>query len=65
MPCGMAPSSCRSMLAGWTIGGAGYCLQDQVGVEFGPNKYQYMALQVHWNNPELRNDYSGELNTKS
>ncbi|KAL5014909.1 hypothetical protein ScPMuIL_009179 [Solemya velum] len=49
--CGSQDQSCGSWLAQWTIGVEGQvCTPPQAGIRFGKNSFQYMSLQIHWNN---------------
>ncbi|XP_048245467.1 uncharacterized protein LOC124143521 [Haliotis rufescens] len=44
---------CNLMIGGWTLGGAGNCFHEQMGILFGKSKYKRFALEFHWNNPQL------------
>ncbi|KAH9503097.1 DBH-like monooxygenase protein 2 [Bulinus truncatus] len=52
--CDMVPSAkCQSFLSIWTIGLKGECLHPETGIRLGGTEgIKYLALQVHWNNPE-------------
>ncbi|XP_013379177.1 dopamine beta-hydroxylase isoform X2 [Lingula anatina] len=49
---------CQQLLTVWSTGMEGYCLSKNTGVPFGNGSYEYLAVEIHWNNPELRSDYT-------
>ncbi|ESO92083.1 hypothetical protein LOTGIDRAFT_233329 [Lottia gigantea] len=59
--CGMVASrKCSQILSIWTLGSSGECFHDQVGFRLGSNGYKRVALQFHWNNPGLVDNYIDE-----
>lgn len=58
--CGMAEDAgdCRTQIALWTVGQAGFCHRDNVGFRVGKSQYSRVLLQTHYNNPELVTDYT-------
>eukprot|EP00117_Sycon_ciliatum_P005020 scpid51565/ scgid9140/ Dopamine beta-hydroxylase; Dopamine beta-monooxygenase; Soluble dopamine beta-hydroxylase len=56
--CDMSGSGCRDLLAIWSLGFLDTCLPDIAGVRFGKGTYRTFQLQVHWNNPLHRTDYT-------
>ncbi|XP_033727098.1 peptidylglycine alpha-amidating monooxygenase-like [Pecten maximus] len=57
-PCEMYTQQCPSYLAGWGIGEKGTCLYKETGFRIGKTGFRTILLQFHWNNPELRVDYT-------
>ncbi|KAK7475230.1 hypothetical protein BaRGS_00033534, partial [Batillaria attramentaria] len=56
--CGMvAHPNCTLPISAWAVGLSGWCLPSNTGIRLGVNGYTKMALQLHWNNPELVNTY--------
>ncbi|XP_046572551.1 MOXD1 homolog 1-like, partial [Haliotis rubra] len=56
--CGMLPGlSCNAIVSLWSLGNAGDCQHETVGIRIGVNGFKKLALQVHWNNPEKKSDY--------
>ncbi|KAK7475234.1 hypothetical protein BaRGS_00033538, partial [Batillaria attramentaria] len=56
--CGMsAHPNCSTIISIWTLGQNGECIHNNAGVRLGVKGYTKMALQFHWNNPELSNSY--------
>ncbi|ESP03248.1 hypothetical protein LOTGIDRAFT_237776 [Lottia gigantea] len=56
--CGMVASDeCQQIMSIWVLGSAGQCFHDKVGFRIGNQGIKRVALQFHWNNPTLRNDY--------
>ncbi|KAK7475231.1 hypothetical protein BaRGS_00033535 [Batillaria attramentaria] len=56
--CGMsAHPNCSTIISGWTLGQNGECIHNNAGVRLGVKGYTKMALQFHWNNPELPSTY--------
>lgn len=56
--CGMGDPKCNQVIALWSVGLHGECLNKDIGIPFGATKgYKKAMLQIHWNNPELRADY--------
>lgn len=56
--CGMvATSKCQNFLSVWTVGFSGDCNHPSAGVRLGTNGYKRLAIQIHWNNPDSRNDW--------
>jgi len=49
--CSMSPVGCTSFIGLWSIGSPGECLSDQYGFPIGLGGFQYVVLQIHWNNP--------------
>ncbi|OWF46513.1 Tyramine beta-hydroxylase [Mizuhopecten yessoensis] len=57
--CGMSKSTqCKNLLAGWGIGSSGTCYGKEAAVRIGQIGIRQVVLQIHWNNPELRSDYT-------
>ncbi|KAH9491013.1 hypothetical protein Btru_051766 [Bulinus truncatus] len=55
--CGMVASdSCRELLSLWSVGLSGDCAHDNAAVRIGHRGYKYVAVQLHWNNPNKRSD---------
>ncbi|CAH1792669.1 unnamed protein product [Owenia fusiformis] len=55
--CGM-DTGCKNIITTWTLGSAGECYSDLAAFRIGKHGYKYAVLQMHWNNPELRSDYT-------
>merc|ERR550532_764057 len=55
--CGMAQENCRDIIAGWTVGANGECVDSEFGFRIGPTGYKSVMIQTHWNNPDKRDDY--------
>ncbi|KAJ8300261.1 hypothetical protein KUTeg_021780, partial [Tegillarca granosa] len=54
----MGDPKCNQVIALWSVGLHGECLNKDIGIPFGATKgYKKAMLQIHWNNPELRADY--------
>uniref|UniRef100_A0A1I8HY55 DBH-like monooxygenase protein 1 n=2 Tax=Macrostomum lignano TaxID=282301 RepID=A0A1I8HY55_9PLAT len=50
--CGMSAANCFNLIDLWGLGmRPGNCYRDDVGAPFGLEGYQYVVLQLHWNNP--------------
>lgn len=50
--CGMSAANCYNLIDLWGLGmRPGNCYRDNVGAPFGLEGYQYVVLQLHWNNP--------------
>ena len=56
--CDMSSSSCRELLAVWSLGLPGQCSPPEAGVRFGRGTYRYIQIQVHWNNPQHVDTYT-------
>ncbi|CAL1534325.1 unnamed protein product, partial [Lymnaea stagnalis] len=57
--CGMVASRfCYDFLNIWTVGLAGECYHPQTGIRIGTKGYARMALQLHWNNPQNKSDWT-------
>ncbi|XP_069138144.1 dopamine beta-hydroxylase-like isoform X2 [Argopecten irradians] len=58
-PCGMAGEvRCQEVVAMWSVGIPGFCHNENAGIRIGPNGYRYASMQMHWNNPLNRADYT-------
>nr|KAG5695070.1 hypothetical protein BaRGS_032563 [Batillaria attramentaria] len=58
-PCGMGNTGgCMSIIGGWTVGSPGQCVKGEAGFLIGTGGFRRARLQFHWNNPELRSDYT-------
>lgn len=56
--CGMiAHRNCSTILSIWTLGQNGECYHGNGGMRLGVTGYTRLALQFHWNNPELATTY--------
>ncbi|KAG9509733.1 Dopamine beta-hydroxylase, partial [Fragariocoptes setiger] len=50
--------SCKRVIVAWAMGAAPFEYPEQVGLAIGGHNYnRYVMLEVHYNNPELRNDF--------
>ncbi|BFZ19034.1 hypothetical protein BsWGS_22073 [Bradybaena similaris] len=57
--CGMlAGPTCSEFLNVWTVGLAGECYNPLAGILLGKTGHRIVALQLHWNNPDKRSDYT-------
>ncbi|KAK3096949.1 hypothetical protein FSP39_005060 [Pinctada imbricata] len=58
-PCGMGLRSCNNIIGLWAVGFQGECFHDQAGFLMGKDAkaYKRVAMQFHWNNPLMKNDY--------
>lgn len=56
--CGMAKENCRHLIGLWAVGIEGDCLYKDAGFKVGINGFKKATLEIHWNNPEKRSDYS-------
>ncbi|XP_060084217.1 tyramine beta-hydroxylase-like [Ylistrum balloti] len=58
-PCGMGPHrQCLTMIGIWAVGFSGECVHKDIGFRMGQKGYRKAAMQVHWNNPLLRSDFT-------
>ncbi|CAH1794491.1 unnamed protein product [Owenia fusiformis] len=48
---------CNNILAKWALGASGECSSEKAAFRIGTKGYKTAILQVHWNNPEFRQDY--------
>nr|KAG5700456.1 hypothetical protein BaRGS_013943 [Batillaria attramentaria] len=48
--CGMGFPGCSSLIALWTLGMSGQCIDPQTGFLFGKGHARRVALQFHWTN---------------
>ncbi|XP_059157023.1 dopamine beta-hydroxylase-like [Physella acuta] len=63
--CGMTASkNCQDFLSVWTVGFAGDCSHPNAGVRIGVNGYKRVAIQVHWNNPEKKTNWTDSSGLK-
>ncbi|XP_033750816.1 dopamine beta-hydroxylase-like [Pecten maximus] len=57
--CGMAGEvQCVDVIGGWSVGMPGFCHNGDAGIKIGPNGHKYVVMQMHWNNPLGRSDYT-------
>ncbi|OWF52616.1 tyramine beta-hydroxylase-like [Mizuhopecten yessoensis] len=64
-PCGMKSiPECRTMLGVWNFGTPVKCMHEDSGFRIGKNGFKYAYLQFHWNNPQLRTDYTDSSGLK-
>ncbi|KAJ8300061.1 hypothetical protein KUTeg_021580, partial [Tegillarca granosa] len=56
--CNMGDNKCNEILSVWAVGSAGECLHKNIGIRFGTRGFKRAMLQFHYNNPELRSDYT-------
>ncbi|KAL8579823.1 hypothetical protein ACOMHN_048100 [Nucella lapillus] len=57
--CGMeATRGCNSIIGLWTVGHPGSCIHPKAGFLFGKGAFTRIKMEFHWNNPELRDDYT-------
>nr|XP_034313831.1 dopamine beta-hydroxylase-like [Crassostrea gigas] len=56
--CEMGSVQCNTLFGAWTVGSAGQCLYHEAGIRIGQKGIKRVLMQVHWNNPEMRDDYS-------
>jgi len=58
--CGMsdANNDCTEIIGLWAVGVSGYCFPDGLGFRFGGTEYSRVRFEAHYNNPELRSDYT-------
>ncbi|XP_076456030.1 tyramine beta-hydroxylase-like [Babylonia areolata] len=57
--CGMeAGSGCDELIALWQVGYTGYCMDPNVGFMFGSGAFTRIKMEFHWNNPQLRADFT-------
>ncbi|CAH1784319.1 unnamed protein product [Owenia fusiformis] len=55
--CGM-DTGCKNIITTWTLGSPGQCYSERAAFRIGKHGYKYAVMQMHWNNPELRSDYT-------
>ncbi|CAH1784321.1 unnamed protein product [Owenia fusiformis] len=55
--CGM-DTGCSNIITGWSLGSPGNCYSERAAFRIGKHGYKYAVMQMHWNNPELRSDYT-------
>ncbi|CAH2048725.1 unnamed protein product, partial [Iphiclides podalirius] len=49
---------CSKVRAAWAMGAPPFAYPEEAGLPIGgPNSNQYIMLEVHYNNPELKNDW--------
>lgn len=53
-----ADEACGEIIALWTVGTNGYCVNPNVGFRVGTGGFRIGAIEMHWNNPQLRADYT-------
>ncbi|OWF37770.1 Tyramine beta-hydroxylase [Mizuhopecten yessoensis] len=53
----MGEQECVEQISMWTIGKPGLCLYEKAGFKIGATGYKYATMQVHWNNPGLKDSY--------
>ncbi|BFZ05845.1 hypothetical protein BsWGS_08884 [Bradybaena similaris] len=57
--CGMGSSRyCKSIIGMWSVGFTGSCYGTHVGFRIGRTGYKRVSLQIHYNNPELVQNYT-------
>ncbi|KAK6967742.1 Tyramine beta-hydroxylase [Biomphalaria glabrata] len=57
--CGMTASQyCQDLLITWTVGLAGDCSHPMTGIRLGQTGYKKIAIQLHWNNPFTKSDWT-------
>ncbi|XP_045188021.1 uncharacterized protein LOC123545778 [Mercenaria mercenaria] len=57
--CGAIMGGCRELIAAWSAGGIGQCLDKNMGFLVGADKgLKYAVMQHHWNNPQEVTDYT-------
>ncbi|XP_033732467.1 tyramine beta-hydroxylase-like isoform X2 [Pecten maximus] len=63
--CKMAPEmQCMTLMGVWRYGSTGQCLNKNSGFRIGRKGYRYARIQYHWNNPEMRTDYTDKSGLK-
>ncbi|XP_067929956.1 tyramine beta-hydroxylase-like [Watersipora subatra] len=55
--CSMRNEKCSKILHIWTVGLEDFCQADYKAFRFGKGLTTWVAIQYHWNNPQLRTDY--------
>ncbi|KAH9503101.1 hypothetical protein Btru_069960 [Bulinus truncatus] len=56
--CGMAASrKCTRVVSIWTVGLTGECFHSSTGISIGNKGHKRIAVQLHWNNPDVRSDW--------
>ncbi|XP_041368430.1 DBH-like monooxygenase protein 2 homolog [Gigantopelta aegis] len=55
--CYMSQEGCGEVIGIWTLGMTGDCLYKDAGFHIGKTGTKKAALQFHWTNPELTEDY--------
>ncbi|KAK6967850.1 Tyramine beta-hydroxylase [Biomphalaria glabrata] len=64
--CGMVPSDfCTHVISIWTVGLAGDCFHPQAGITIGTKGFKRIAVQLHWNNPDSRSDWTDSSGMKA
>ncbi|CAG5132240.1 unnamed protein product, partial [Candidula unifasciata] len=48
----LASDDCMQFLHVWTLGLDGECYHPDSGVKIGLGGYKFVAIQLHWNNPD-------------
>ncbi|XP_033749716.1 dopamine beta-hydroxylase-like [Pecten maximus] len=57
--CGMAGEErCQEIISLWSVGIPGFCHNENAGFKIGPNGYKYASMQMHWNNPLGKENYT-------
>ncbi|KAJ8300472.1 hypothetical protein KUTeg_021991 [Tegillarca granosa] len=56
--CGMGSYKCFSLLGIWAVGMAGECMHNLTGFRIGYRGYTTGMIQVHYNNPDKRDDFT-------
>ncbi|XP_013391507.1 MOXD1 homolog 1 isoform X2 [Lingula anatina] len=61
--CGMEAGldvKCGDLIGGWALGGNGACYPPEAGIRIGSRGYKRVKMELHWNNPERRSDYTDQ-----
>ncbi|XP_041370971.1 uncharacterized protein LOC121384577 [Gigantopelta aegis] len=56
--CYMANTQCRYVMGIWAVGFPGECLYKEQGFRIGTNGTKTAVLQIHWTNPNKRDDFT-------
>ncbi|KAH9503100.1 hypothetical protein Btru_069958 [Bulinus truncatus] len=57
--CGMSPSNlCTHVISIWAVGLPGDCFHPKTGITIGTKGFKRIAVQLHWNNPDSRTDWT-------
>ncbi|CAL1532152.1 unnamed protein product [Lymnaea stagnalis] len=54
----LASPKCQDFLNVWTVGLPGECYHPKTGIRIGTNGYKRMAVQLPWNNPQVKSDWT-------
>ncbi|XP_060066098.1 tyramine beta-hydroxylase-like [Ylistrum balloti] len=64
-PCNATPEPyCQTLMGVWNYGSPSQCMHKNAGFRIGQNGYRHAVLQLHWNNPEHRSDYTDSSGMK-